>query len=473
MADLAVADGEFLADLRAAYVCPASEQPRLFWPGAFNPQLASRLAGPEILQRIPATGSYWWFETSDGTVFDFPCALVRAWERPPFSILLRLVSNSHGPRVMAEAVISTRSALADLQAKAIDTMATLLRRAMDNPARSVGVLRDAAPALPPKSPVPAMLGGHIRRLAHRVLDKLLVEEWGIGLVDQEVADLARGETMRSIRWLRHDPRTNLADPHPWPGTGRILCEEFGIGGGGAAALGRIVALELDADQRRITGKRLILGGGRHRSYPGTFADSFGTLLLPESPSRGGTTLYRLDDDGALNEIRQVAPDLRMGDPTLFRHGCRWWIAFSDLDIGEHDNLCLLFADDLTGPWQSHSGNPVKIDIRSARPAGPLFQSKDGLIRPAQNCARSYGASIVLNLVDVLTTDRYEEHVIQHLQPAAQGRYPHGLHTVADFNGSILVDGKRSAFRLRHLFAKTCRALSRMQTGRTSLMKAAG
>ena len=467
-----MADDRFSAGLRAACVSPGIERPRLFWPGAYSPQLASRLAGLEVVQCIPAVGPYWWFEASDGAVFDFPRALVRAWERPPFSILLRLVSNSHGRRIMAEAVISTRSALAELQAKAIDTIVTLLRGAMDDPARSAGAVRDAAPALPPESPVPAMLGGHVRRLMHRVLDKLLVEEWGIGLVDQRLADLARGEPMRSIRWLRHDQRTNLADPHPWPGTNRILCEEFGVGDGDAAALGRIMALELDAGQRRITGKRLILGGKQHRSYPGTISDGLDTLLLPESPSRGGTTLYRLDKDGALDEICQVAPGFRMGDPTLFRHERYWWIAFSDLDIGEHDNLCLLFADDLTGPWQRHPGNPVKIDIRSARPAGPLFQSKDGLIRPAQNCARSYGASIVLNQVDVLTVDRYEEHTIQHLQPAAQGRYPHGLHTIADFNGSILVDGKRSAFRLRHLFAKAGRAFGRMRTGRASLMEAA-
>lgn len=468
-----MADGEASADLRAACACPGTEQPRLFWPGAISPQFASRLAGLEMLQQIPATGSYWWFESSDGAVLDFPRALVRAWERPPFSILLRLVSNSHGPHVMAEAVISTRSALAELQAKAIDTIVILLRGAMENPARSVGAVRDAAPALPPESPVPAMLGGYARRLVHRVLDKLLVEEWGVGLVDQEIADLVRGEAMRSVRWLRHDQRTNLADPHPWPGTGRILCEEFGIGGGGgAAALGRIVALELDADQRRITGKRLILGGGQHRSYPGTVVDGFGILLLPEASSRGGTTLYRLDKDGALDEVCQVAPGFRMGDPTLFRHARHWWIAFSDLDIGKHDNLCLLFADDPIGPWRPHPGNPVKIDIRSARPAGPLFQSKDGLIRPAQNCARGYGASIALNQVDVLTVDHYEEHVIQHLQPVAQGRYPHGLHTIADFNGSMLVDGKRNAFRLRHLFAKAGRALGRMQAGRTSLMESA-
>ena len=468
-----MADGEFSVDFRAACVFPSIEPPRLFWPGTSGPQLASRLAGLEILQCIPASGPYWWFESSDGAVFDFPRALVRAWERPPFSILLRLVSNSHGPHIISEAVISTRSALAALQAKAIDTIATLLRGAMDNPGRSVGAVRDVAPALPSKSPIPARLSGHVRRLAHRVLDKLLVEEWGVGLVDQKLADLVRGETMLGIRWLGHDLRTNLADPHSWPGTGRILCEEFGVGSGGAAAQGRIVALELDAGQRRITGKRLILGGGQHRSYPGTFVDGLDTLLLPESPSRGGTTLYRLGNGGALDEICQVAPGFRMGDPTLFRHARHWWIAFSDLDIGEQDNLCLLFADNPVGPWRRHPGNPVKIDIRSARPAGPLFQSKDGLIRPAQNCARSYGASIVLNRVDVLTVDRYEEHTIQHLRPAARSRYPHGLHTIAEFNGSILVDGKRSVFRLRHLFAKAGRAFGRMQTGRASLMDAAG
>jgi hypothetical protein len=163
----------------------------------------------------------------------------------------------------------------------------------------------------------------------------------------------------------------------------------------------------------------------------------------------------------------------MADPTLFRHADHWWIAFTDLDIGEHDNLCLLFADNPVGPWQSNPGNPVKIDIRSARPAGPLFQSPHGLIRPAQNCARSYGASIVLNQVDVLTVERFEERAIKHLQPSARGCYPHGLHTIADFNGSILVDGKRRAFRLSHVIAKTGRVLGGMRGARAGQMGVAG
>jgi hypothetical protein len=306
---------EVLAGSSAARLSPASKPPRLFWPGESSPEFASRLAGLEILQRPPPSGSYWWFEAADGTAFDFPGTLVRAWEKPPFSMLLRLVCNSPARRILAEAVIGTRSGLAELQAKAADTAVILLRGAMGNPARSLNDRRDAPPGLAPRSAIPATLGGYGRRLAHRMLDKLLVEEWGIGLVDQRLADLVRGEKMRSISWLRHDRRVNLADPHPWPGTDRILCEEFGFAGEEHSALGRIVAFEVDRGQQGITGKRLILGNEQHRSYPGTTVDGSDVLLLPETPSPGGTKLYRLDESGALDELCQVAPGLGGGGGT--------------------------------------------------------------------------------------------------------------------------------------------------------------
>jgi hypothetical protein len=41
---------------------------------------------------------------------------------------------------------------------------------------------------------------------------------------------------------------------------------------------------------------------------------------------------------------------------------------------------------------------------------------DRLIRPSQDCSSRYGASVVFNQVDVLTTDDYREHPIASLEP---------------------------------------------------------
>jgi hypothetical protein len=132
----------------------------------------------------------------------------------------------------------------------------------------------------------------------------------------------------------------------------------------------------------------------------------------------------------------------MADPTLFRKDGLYWIAYTDTDIGLHDNLCLLFAEQLQGPWRRHPGNPVKLDIRSSRPAGPVFQAGDGWFRPAQDCAADYGAALAINRIVELSTTRFREELVTVLRPDPRGAYPHGLHTLSVWGDRLLIDGKR-------------------------------
>src|SRR5213596_456309 len=55
-----------------------------------------------------------------------------------------------------------------------------------------------------------------------------------------------------------------------------------------------------------------------------------------------------------------------------------------------------------GPWRPHPGNPVKVDVRSSRPAGGPFLFGGNLYRPAQDCSRTYGGGITINRVTHLS-----------------------------------------------------------------------
>jgi hypothetical protein len=255
-----------------------------------------------------------------------------------------------------------------------------------------------------------------------------------------------------VQWLSPDRgRSYLADPFPWPGTNRLLCEEMPISGG----KGRIVALAQDQDGswRNPT---VVLEDGEHHSYPCAVKEGEDTYFLPEAPNRGATTLYRLMPDEDPIPLCEVAPGRRLADPTLFRHAGRYWIACTDLDIGLHDNLCLLHADKPTGPWQPHRCTPVKIDICGARPAGPLFRLGPQLFRPGQDCARTYGAALVIHRVDALSPEQYRETAVTRLRPDPQGPFPHGLHTLAADQERVWLDGKRFVFDLAGLHRKIMR-----------------
>src|SRR5688572_11949135 len=93
----------------------------------------------------------------------------------------------------------------------------------------------------------------------------------------------------------------------------------------------------------------------------------------------------------------------------------------------HDELHLFSADRLLGDWVPHRRNPVKSDVRNARPAGNLFRAGGELYRPAQICAPIYGAGVAINRVLHLGADEYREEEVRRILP--EGGALLGLHTI--------------------------------------------
>jgi hypothetical protein len=81
-----------------------------------------------------------------------------------------------------------------------------------------------------------------------------------------------------------------------------------------------------------------------------------------------------------------------------------------------DELHLYWSTTPFGPWTAHRGNPVVSDVRSARPAGPLFSRNGKLYRPSQDSTLAYGHSVLINRVDVLREDDYRETVVHRIAP---------------------------------------------------------
>ena len=103
-------------------------------------------------------------------------------------------------------------------------------------------------------------------------------------------------------------------------------------------------------------------------------------------------------------------DVRAWDPTLLRHDGRYWlfVTMAAPGVRPSDELCLYSADSLTGPWSPHPRNPIVSDARRARPAGRILADQGHLVRPSQDGSGAYGRRIVLNRIDVLTPDDYQE-----------------------------------------------------------------
>jgi len=271
------------------------------------------------------------------------------------------------------------------------------------------------------------------------------DQWNVGLVEQPIAAFLRPQARAPVRWLPAPKRAELrADPFGVLRDGRltILCEHFSY----CDNRGIIVAIESMSSPR---GVRVAIGPrpAVHMSYPFLLEADQRLLCVPETSDAREISLYaseRFPD--RWTKVATLVTGAAIVDATLFHHGEHWWLAGSEVaSFGANCELHLWYAPSITGPWCAHPGNPVKVDIRSARPAGTPFVEDGVLYRPAQDCSRTYGARVIINRVLTLTPLAFREEAFVPVEPDRTGPYPSGLHTLSQVGETTLIDGKRFIF----------------------------
>jgi hypothetical protein len=176
-------------------------------------------------------------------------------------------------------------------------------------------------------------------------------------------------------------------------------------------------LEMDGS---LSAPREALKRPYHLSYPFVFEHDGTVYMVPESSQNGTVDLYAATRFPDRWEHRAcLLKETNATDATLYHDGKRWWMFASVGEFGAAawDELFLFSAAELEGPWSPHPRNPVKQDAASSRPAGRLFRRGSQLIRPTQDCSRTYGGAINLCTVETLTTEGFVERVVENIPPA--------------------------------------------------------
>ena len=219
-------------------------------------------------------------------------------------------------------------------------------------------------------------------------------------------------------FFRLDPPAGWfwADPFPIERDGRywIFFEEHPLG----AAKGHINVVEVRKDGS-TWGPVKVLERPYHLSYPFLVEEGGALYMIPETADNQTVELYRCVEFPAKWELdRVLLQDVRCVDATFHRENGRWWMFANAAAPGAefNDELAIYSAESLLGEWRPHRRNPVKSDVRSARPAGGLFRRGDGLYRPGQICTPLYGAGIALHRVTRLTADEYTEEETSRIVP---------------------------------------------------------
>lgn len=341
----------------------------------------------------------------------------------------------------------------------------------------------AAGAAPSDSPLWAALRGGWTDWIAVQRSRWTREHWRIGVIDAPLPRLLAPGALPAVRWLEAPSDSSRSAPgggpvaagggarsesargshsHGYwadpmgggPQADEIYCEYFNEHSG----QGHIERLRLSPQGRVSERTRLPLGGGRHVSFPLVMQFEGQRLGLVETAALQECVLYTVDAAGHWRPMATLLQGKAVADPALFFSDARWWLAYTDIGLGEADNLCLQYAPALTGPWQPHANNPVRVDVRGARMAGGFFWHEGALYRPAQDCLATYGAAIQLQRVLRCTPTEYEEETVRVLRPDPKGMFPDGLHTLSAWGERTLVDGKRHRFSLLVLWLKLRRRL---------------
>ena len=383
----------------------------------------------------------------------------------PYIASLNLIESADGGawQLVAEAHVSSATSYRELLGVLGRTSARLLQTAL----RAKEVPRRAWIAGAPAPHRPrALLRAKIASSLAWFQAGISGEVYGIALLDQPPTEFTRDRTFAVPRWLQIPASSGfIADPFFWPGRpGVLLCETYFHSTG----LGELTALSIDAGAISRS-EPMPLGLDSHLSYPSTWSENGRVFCLPEMAASRRQVLYELRPGLPPAPLCVINEGVGMADPTLMRVNGLYWIAYTDTDIGTYDNLCLLHAERLEGPWQPHSNNPVKIDARSCRPGGTPFWVDGQLFRPAQDCSRDYGGALVVNRVETCTLEEFREIPVAALLPDPVGPFPDGLHTLSFGDGCAVIDGKRISYHPLILFHKIFRRLKTKLIRRRSVM----
>ena len=283
------------------------------------------------------------------------------------------------------------------------------------------------------------------RLAARGLEKALtVEQWFLAWSFENKP--VTGELQGFHRLM--PPRDRYwADPFVLEKNGRyfVFFEDLPF----AAGKAHISMVEVTREKGASAPVK-VLERDYHLSYPFLVEQDGELYMIPETGRNRTVEAYRCVDFPLRWRLERVLLDgVRLVDATFHRGSDRWWMFANAAAGGSRmfdDELHLFHAERLLGDWKPHPRNPVKSDVRCARPAGQLVWRNGSLLRPAQICVPRYGAGLSLNRVLRLTPHDYAERQVERVLPTPESGLL-GIHTLNRAGELTVVD----AFMRRRRF----------------------
>jgi hypothetical protein len=287
----------------------------------------------------------------------------------------------------------------------------------------------------------------------------LADHWEIGVVRAPRSRLLDPAYVPAVEWLGlGEPGSwYAADPFLVPDGDRtvVMYERF-------ESRSRVGTLWEAAIDRPSDARPAEIELGSHASYPYAVEVDGRSIVVPQLAEAGVHLFER--KGGRFERLVSVLPEVRVLDPTLFFHEDRWWLFGTRPGASSLTKLWAWWAPSLEGPWTEHRGNPIKTDVRSARPAGNPFAHEGRLYRPAQDCSTGYGAGVALCEIETLDPDHFAERVVRVLRPASDWPCHAGMHTLSGRGDLTVLDARRYVVDLHESAAELRARVRRLRGG---------
>lgn len=211
------------------------------------------------------------------------------------------------------------------------------------------------------------------------------------------------------------------------------------------AKGHISGYIYNCREKKWSAKKILLNKGTHLAYPFTFREEGHIYCLPENAAAGSVELYQYDPvQQELTLHRVLAEKTAAIDASLLKYNNKWWLFFT-VPGASNFELHIYWSEQLQGPYRPHANNPVKQDIRNARPGGNFFEVNGSIYRPAQDSSRSYGCRLQFMEIEKLSITEYREKPAGSLEPWPGQKFNKGLHTLSHDGDYFVCDLKRYCF----------------------------
>lgn len=286
-----------------------------------------------------------------------------------------------------------------------------------------------------------------------LFDKFLLGVWNVGIIEDSIQNVMNLKGNLQIRWLKHTYKDRFfADPFLYSVDQEnyyILVEEFPF----YTNKGYISLLTVDRISMVLKKKEKIIEESYHLSYPFIYHKE----IIPEAYRSGKSTAYKFEDKNI--KSKRIIANMGVIDQTFLEYKGMKWLFATDKD-NPLGGLKIFYKANEDEEWISYKNNPVKTDIRTARPGGHFFKMGDKLYRPVQDSEKIYGNKIRIMEVRELSPDRFVENEVAVFSSAGNPPFELGFHTFNVEDGFIVVDGYKEyhSFIMKPLCLKAKRIM---------------